>query len=60
MSPISHTTNFAVGLVSGGQVNTTDENEAWIEFIDWDRSGESPRIVGYKRYGMEEAYVEED
>ena len=39
---------------------TTDANEGWVEFIDWDRSGESPRVVGYKRYGLEEGYVDED
>lgn len=38
---------------------TTDENEARIEFIQWDRSGESPYVVGYKRYGIEEEYVAE-
>jgi hypothetical protein len=38
---------------------TTDDNEARVEFIDWDRSGESPRVVGYKRYGIEEEYVPE-
>jgi len=38
---------------------TTDDNEAWIEFIDWDRSGEAPTVRGYQRYGMTEGYAEE-
>ena len=38
---------------------TTDANEAWIEFIDWDRSGEAPAVRGYQRYGMTEGYEAE-
>ena len=38
-----------------------DENDrAVIEFVDWDRSGEEPRVRGFMQYGIEQAFRHND